>query len=430
MAIEAKDQKLATNETVPMTKDRELQARARVVIPGGMYGHMNTRTLPANYPQFMRSGKGARVVDVDGREFVDLMCSWGPVILGYRHQGVEQAAAQQAALGDVLNGPSERFVELAEKFVSLVSHADWAMFLKNGTDATTLCCTIARAHTGRRKILVAKGAYHGAAPWCTPVEAGTTIEDRSNLVRYIYNDLASVREALASVEGDVAGVLVSPFRHDAGFDQEFVDVDFARGLRALCDQSGAALILDDVRCGLRLHHGGSWEPIGVEPDLSAWSKAIANGYALAAVLGNNQYRDAASSLFTTGSFWYSSVAMAASLATLEALERENSVAHMVSQGSTLREGIDAQAQRWGLEVRQTGPVQMPYLSFEGDHEWRMASRFSAGALRHGLYLHPRHNWFVSGAMTDADLDMALAATNLAFQELRASLNDEREHQGQ
>jgi glutamate-1-semialdehyde 2,1-aminomutase len=383
-----------------------------------MYGHLNMRLMPADYPQFFASGQGARVVDVDGREFVDLMNSWGPVILGHRHPEVEEAAARQAALGDCLNGPSERMVELAERLVSIVSHADWAMFEKNGTDATTLCCTIARAATGRKKILVARGAYHGAAPWCTPVEAGTTVEDRSNLVRYEYNDLESVRAAAQSVSGDLAAILVSPFRHDAGYDQELVDPDFARGLRQLCDETGAALILDDVRCGFRLDFGHSWQSIKVEPDLSAWSKAIANGYALAAVLGNDRFRAPAQSLFTTGSFWYTSVAMAASLATLDVLERGDAMNNMVSMGTKLREGIESQAQTWGYEIRQTGPVQMPYLSFVGDDDRAVGSLFAAAALRHGVYLHPRHNWFVSAALTEADLALALSGTNSAFGELR------------
>src|ERR1019366_200616 len=237
MTLQSNDvRKMDGRESRP--NDEELRERARRVIPGGMYGHLNMGAMPAEYPQFFQSARGARVTDVDGREFVDLMCSWGPVLLGHHHAAVDEAAARQAALGDCLNGPSPRMVELAERLTGVVSHADWAMFEKNGTDATTLCCTIARAATGRRKILVAKGAYHGAAPWCTPVEAGTTIEDRSNLVRYIYNDLESVRAAFSE---DVAAVLVSPFRHDAGFDQELVDPAFARGLRELCDASGAAL---------------------------------------------------------------------------------------------------------------------------------------------------------------------------------------------
>jgi glutamate-1-semialdehyde 2,1-aminomutase len=363
--------------------DAALRVRAAAVIPGGMYGHLNMAALPADYPQFFESARGARVTDVDGREFVDLMCSWGPVLLGHHHPEVDEAAARQASLGDCLDGPSARMVELAERLTGIVSHAQWAMFEKNGTDATTLCCMIARAATGRRKILVARGAYHGAAPWCTPVLSGTTAEDRANVVRYEYNDIDSVREA---IDDDVAAILVSPFRHDAGFDQELVDPAFAKGLREICDQLGAALILDDVRCGFRLEFGGSWQSIGVEPDLSAWSKAIANGYPLAAVLGSDKYRKAATTLFTTGSFWFASVAMAASLATLDVLERDDSVGQMRRSGEALRAGISKQAERWGFDVVQSGPPQMPYLSFVGDRDYQQAFVFAASALRHGLYL--------------------------------------------
>ena len=302
------------------TVDRQLRERARAVIPGGMYGH---QAAPgAAYPQFMLGGRGARVWDVDGSEYVDLMCSYGPVVLGHQHPAVEAAARAQTETGDCMNSPGPVMVDLAELLVATVRHADWAIFAKNGTDATTMCGTIARAQTGRSKILVAKGAYHGAAPWCTPRPAGVTAADHANLGYYTFNDLASVRQAAAEAGDDLAGILVSPFKHDAGYDQELVDPAFARGLRALCDAAGAALILDDVRCGFRLHLGSSWEPIGVDPDLSAWSKAIANGRALAAVLGNDAFRGGAKQVFVTGSFWFSAVPMAAAIATIRALKDE------------------------------------------------------------------------------------------------------------
>src|SRR5215472_3143989 len=271
--------------THSLTTDAALRARAAAVIPGGMYGHQSAAGLPPGFPQFMAHGNGARVWDVDGNEYVDLMCSYGPVILGHHHPRVDAAARAQQLAADCQNAPSPRMVELAEALTSTVAHADWAMFAKNGTDATTLALMIARAATGRRKILAARGSYHGAAPWCTPRPGGTTAEDRAHLRYFTYNDLASAHEAAQAAGGDLAGVIVTPFRHDIGLDQELADPEFARGLRALCDRAGAALILDDVRCGFRLHLGGSWEPLGVAPDLSAWSKAIANGYALAAVLG-------------------------------------------------------------------------------------------------------------------------------------------------
>jgi glutamate-1-semialdehyde 2,1-aminomutase len=401
--------------------DRRLRERARCVIPGGMYGHQDAGPLPPEYPQFLRGGRGARIWDVDGNEYVDLMCSYGPVVLGHQHPAVQEAAAAQAAMGDCQNGPGEVMVDLAELLVATVQHADWAMLAKNGTDATTMCATIARAQTGRRKILVATGAYHGAAPWCTPRPAGTTPEDRVNLGHYTFNDLASAQAAAAQAGDDLAGIMVSPFRHDAGFDQELVDPAFARGLRALCDATGAALILDDVRCGFRLHLGSSWEPVGVAPDLSAWSKSIANGHALAAVLGSDAYREGAASVFVTGSFWFSAVPMAAAIATIGALAAEQAIPAMEQAGTALRDGILAQAASRGLDIRYTGPPAMPYLTFAGDSGHELARVFAAAALHGGAYLHPRHNWFVSAALTGDDLALALTATDRAFAAVRQHL---------
>jgi glutamate-1-semialdehyde 2,1-aminomutase len=409
----------AANDSRRRSADEQLRRRARAVIPGGMYGHQNAGPLPAEYPQFMRSGRGARVWDVDGNEYVDLMCSYGPVVLGHRHPAVEAAVAAQAELADCQNGPGAAMVELAELLVATVEHADWAIFAKNGTDATTTCCTIARAHTGREKILVATGAYHGAAPWCTPRPAGVTAADRANLGHYTFNDLDSARAAVAAAGTDLAGIVVSPFKHDAGFDQELVDPAFARGLRELCTETGAALILDDVRCGFRLHLGSSWEPIGVLPDLSAWSKAIANGHPLAAVLGSGAFAGAAARIFVTGSFWFSASAMAAAIATIGALRDEDAIAAMDRMGTRLRAGILDQAAARGLEIRYTGPAAMPYLTFAGDHGHELGSTFAAAAVRAGAYLHPRHNWFISAAMTDDDLAAALAATDAGFAAVEA-----------
>lgn len=402
-------------------RDTELRDRATKVIPGGMYGHQNVTNLPESYPQFMRSGKGALVVDVDGNEYVDLMCSYGPVILGHRHAIVEEAARRQLDLADCQNGPGEVMVELAELLTATVRHAEWAMFEKNGTDATTLCCTIARAGTGGRTILAAKGAYHGAAPWCTPNPAGTTTADRANTAYYTYNDIASLEAAFAEHRESLAGVIVTPFRHDAGYDQELVDPAFARRLRELCDQHDVALILDDVRCGFRLHHGSSWEPLGVDPDLSAWSKAIANGYPLAAVLGNDRYREAAHSLFTTGSFWFSAASMAAAVATIGLLGEIDAVGAMVRSGTALRNGLAQQAARHGIAVLQSGPVQMPFLSFAGDTEFQRARVFASTSMEHGVYLHPVHNWFISAALDDDLIDRVLEATDVAFAAVKATL---------
>jgi len=180
----------------------------------------------------------------------------------------------------------------------------------------------ARAATGKRKILVASKAYHGSAPWCTPSPAGVTAEDRAHLIHFAYNDVASLEAAADAAGNDLAGVMVSAFKHDIGLDLELPTPAFAQRVRALCTAKGAALMLDEVRAGYRLHAAGSWEPLGVRPDLSAWSKAIANGHALAAVAGTDALRDAATRIFSTGSFWAGGVAMAAALATLTVADRD------------------------------------------------------------------------------------------------------------
>ena len=399
-------------------RDAALRARAGAVIPGGMYGHQDAGRLPASYPQFFERSAGCHVWDSDGNEYIDLMCSWGPVLLGHQHPKVEEAAAAQRARGDCQNGPGPVMVELAELLVERVRHAEWAMFAKNGTDATTTALMVARAATGRRKFLAARGSYHGSAPWCTPRLDGTTPQDRENIILFEYNDIASVTAAADQAGGDLAGVIVTPFRHDAGFDQELADPGFARALRDLCDRRQAALVLDDIRCGLRLNGGGSWEPIGVDPDLSTWSKAIANGYPLSAVLGNDRFRDGASRLFVTGSFWLSAAAMAASVATLHAHQDEGALSQLEHAGNLLRGGLGEQAAAHGLAIRQTGPVQMPYLTFAADTAYERMSLFAGTALENGVYLHPTHNWFLSAAHADRDIQRALEATDRAFRAVR------------
>ncbi|GAA2421853.1 aminotransferase class III-fold pyridoxal phosphate-dependent enzyme [Mycolicibacterium llatzerense] len=394
--------------------DTGLTKRAQLVVPGGMYGHMNVRSFSATLPQYMASGDGCRITDTDGNTYLDFMCGWGPVVLGHRNPVVQQAVAEQIAKGDCLNGAAPVMVELAELLVDTVAHADWAMLAKNGTDATTACVTIARAATGRRKVLLAHGAYHGAVPWCTPVTAGVTPEDRAHLDYFEYNDLDSLRAAAERAGDDLAAVIVCPFRHDVFRDQELADPLFARGLRELCDRTGAALILDDVRCGFRLDLAGSWEPLGVRPDLSAWSKAIANGYALAAVTGTEALRGAADTIYATGSFWFSAVSMAAALATIRELRDTDAMRRMRDSGHRLRDGLAAQAAAHGFEVVQTGPVQMPLLRFAGDDDFSQTRLWCDEVGARGVYLHPSHNWFLSAAHTAADIDDALDRTDDAF----------------
>lgn len=396
------------------TADAMLRARARLVVPGGMWGHLNAARLPEGYPQFFASAQGCRVRDVDGREYIDFMCSWGPVLLGHRHPEFEAAARAQADLGDCLNGPGEVMVDLAEDFVAMLPHASWAMFQKNGADATTTCVTIARAATGKRKVLVARGSYHGALPWCSPSVAGVTTEDRAHLIHFEYNDVTRLRAAVDAAGNDLAAILVTAFRHDMGRDLEMPTAEFATAARAACNDAGAALVIDEVRAGLRLDISGSWETLGVRPDLCAWSKAIANGYALAAVTGTDAYRDAATKIFVTGSFWCGAVAMAAARTTLKIARETGVPAHLHAMGLRLRAGLASLAAQHRIAIRQSGPPQMPLMLFDADSDVRKGRAFCSAALRHGAFFHPQHNMFLSAAHGPDDIDAALQAAAHGF----------------
>ena len=165
---------------------------------------------------------------------------------------------------------------------------------------------------------------------------------------------------------------------------------------------------------MRLDVSGSWETLGVRPDLCAWSKAIANGYALAAVTGTDAYREAATKIFVTGSFWCGSVAMAAARATLKIAREIKVPAHINAMGLQLREGLASLAARHGIAIRQSGPPQMPLMLFDADPEVKKGRAFCSAALRHGAFFHPQHNMFLSAAHGPGDIDAALQAAAHGF----------------
>ena len=400
------------------TNDMALRQRASRVIPGGMYGHMAIGPrMPAGYPQFFSRAQGARLWDADGREYIDYICAYGPMIVGYGNQRVSDRANAQRAAMDLGNGPTETVVELAEKLVGMVDHADWAVFSKNGNDATTTCVMAARAYAGKSKVLVANGAYHGSQPWANRRAPGAPATEHDAFPTYDYNDTASLERTVRECSGDLAGIMVSAFRHDAGSHQELVDPEFAHAVRRLCDEHDAALILDDVRAGFRLSLDASWSLLGIKPDLSAWGKALANGEAIAATLGSDRYRDAMASVFVTGSFWYQPVPMAAALETLDIVTEENAPLRLEALGMRLRQGIDQIAELHQQRVRQSGPPQMPTIMFEDDPNSKRGFAFCSALIEHGVYFHPWHNMFLSLAHTEADIDQTLDAVDGAMKAL-------------
>ena len=399
--------------------DRALRARAEAVIPNGMYGHQATMLLPEEYPQFFSHADGAHIWDVSGQKYVDYMCAYGPNLLGYCHKEIDAAYVEQLKRGDTMTGPAPVMVDLAEDFVRMITHADWAMFCKNGTDANSMAMVIARAANGKRKILIAHGAYHGAAPWCTPVKTGILDEDRAHQIYYTYNDVASLEQAVAEAGDDLAGIFATPFKHDAFTAQALLDPAYARRARALCDQHDALLIVDDVRGGFRMSRDCSWALAGVHPDLSSWGKVIANGHPLSCLLGSDKARFAASTIYATGSFWFSAAAMAASVTTLRILRESDYLEHTIALGEQLRAGLSHLAGKHDIDFRQTGPAQMPLFLFGDDSDFRRGYFWSVEMLKRGIYVHPWHNMFICNALTEADVDVTLKAADAAFGELKA-----------
>ncbi len=400
------------------SQDRALRERAAVVIPGGMYGHQSTGLLPDDYPQFFSRAKGTRLWDVDGHELIDLMCAYGPNLMGYADEPIDAAYVRQLGLGDTLTGPTALMVELAETLTAMVTHADWAMFCKNGADATLMALMIARAHTRRKTIIRAKGAYHGSAPWCAGRPTGVTREDQANQIFCDYNDVASLEAAVHAAGDDLAAIFAAPLKHDAFVDQALPDPAYARRARELCDQTGALLVVDDVRAGLRIARDCSWSTVGVEPDLSSWGKCIANGHPLSALLGGDVARKAAGSIFATGSFWYQAAPMAAALVTLRRVRESNYLEHMNHLGTRLRDGLSERAKALDIDLRQTGPVTMPLFLFGDDPDMRQGFCFGSEMLKRGVYVHPWHNMFLNAAMTSADIDQVLDAAEAGFGALK------------
>jgi glutamate-1-semialdehyde 2,1-aminomutase len=402
-----------------MSRQDLLKQRAQQVFPRGIYGHLSTRSMPENYPQFFTSAKGVRMTDVDGKVYIDYMCAFGLNLFGYGDEEINDAFVKQMLKTDTLTGVSEVMVELAERFTGIVTHADWAIFVKNGTDATTLGAMIARAHTKRDKIIIAEGAYHGAAAWCS-ASPGTTAGERAGRISCTYNDVDSLERAVAEAGNDLAAIFATPFKHDVLIDQAEPDAAYARRARELCDKTGALLIVDDVRAGFKLARDCSWATVGVEPDLSSWGKCIANGHPISALLGSEKARKAASEVRYTGSFWFQSGPMAAALVTLDRIMGTLYLENIQSLGRALRSGMAAAARKHGVGLRQTGPVTMPMFLFDDDPDLRKGYHWCGEMASRGVYMHPFHNMFISNALTMDDIEETLAAADGAFKALAAA----------
>ncbi len=405
-------------ETMDTSRSRELYQRARNVIPKGVSGHYGYAVTDTS-PVFFESSNGSRFTDVDGNTYIDWMCAYGPMILGYNHPAVEQAAARQLAAGNTVSLAAPVLVDLAEQLVDLVTGVDWALFGKNGADSTILAVMIARAATGRKYVVKVNDGYHGAAAWMqTPGNPGTTEDDHRLVLSVPWNDPEALAQVLAQHDGEVACFLSSPYHHPVFADNELPAPGYWSKVEAMCRKAGVVLIVDDVRAGFRIDLAGSHAHYGFHPDLVCFGKALGNGHPVAAVTGTDALKQAATDTFYTGTQFFNAAPMAAALATIRELVAIDGATRITELGEQLNAGLIDVAASHGHDLRVTGIPGMPYYRIAGDGGFGFHARWIAECVARGAYLLSYHNNFVSAAHTEDDIRQTWNVADQAFQALR------------
>ena len=412
-------------ETYKYTKSHELFGRAAKVIPGGIYGHQG----PANgcfipntaFPYFSERAKGTYFWDVDGNRFIDYMCAYGPNILGYCDDDVDNAAIEQARTGNCITAPSPKLVEFAEALVDTVEMADWAFFMKNGGDATSFAIKIARAATNRKKGVLVRGNYHGVAPWAQGPGCGGVIEeDLANVLYVDWNDAQQLEDLIKQYPGEIACFLSTPYWHGNFAENALPAEGYWQAIRKLCTDNGIVLAIDDVRCGFRLDIAGSDRYFGFKADLICFCKAIANGWNVSAICGIDSLKSAATDVFYTGSYWLSAVPFAAGIACIEKMKKLGGAKVLLEYGKKLTDGLVRVAKMNGCTLVVSGAPSMFYLRIADDPSLSLHQRWVAECVKRGVYITNHHNHFVNYALTDEDLKYTLEVADEAFHAIRAN----------
>ena len=395
---------------------KALWARADRALPGGgIYLSRSARFAgPGVQPGFIASAEGCRVTDVDGRSYIDFLCANGPILLGYRHPEVEQAARRQAEAVDSASYFPAALVELAEHLVDRTPGMAWAAPAKNGSDVVGLAARVARAASGRETIVAFERAYHGFAPELALGPTGVPTAGQANVVRVAWNDASALERVVAQHADDLAAILLNPLDQYPARDAEAPSAEFIDAIKGARERTDAALILDDVRTGLRLHPLGSHVALGVESDLLCLGKPIGNGHAVSALLGTEALREGARKIAFTATFFFTAAALRASITTLEIYDRDNVWRAIWHAGERLRAGLQVAAEKNGHRIRQTGPATMPTLLFEDDPKLETGRCFSREAALRGALFHPNLHWFLNAAHDDAAIDEAVGIAEEAF----------------
>ena len=400
-------------------KSREWFNRALNAIPSGIYGHLGPSEglwLPiTKWPLMGDHAKGTYFWDVDGNRYLDLMCAYGPNVLGYCDEDVDAAAMAQLKQGNCMTSPSYKMVECAELLKDTVAMADWAFFMKNGSDATTFSVICARAHTGKKKMMFFKGYYHGVSPWTQKIDyAGVLPEDVANNIYVTWNDFDELSQAFEDNKDEIAAVIAQPYMHGNFADNEMPAEGFWQKVRKLCDDSGTVLIIDDVRAGFRMDIAGSDHYFGFEADLICFCKAIANGYNVSALCGKEFLKNSVSSMSYTGSYWMSAVPFAAGIACIEKMKRLNMPGILIEKGAKLKDRLIDTAKKYGYDLHVSGIPSLFYLRIADDPTLMLHQEWIAECVKRGVFFTNHHNHFVNAALSDEDIAETVEIADEAF----------------
>jgi len=425
------------------TKSQVLFAKARRLMPGGVNSPVRAFRAVGGDPIFMASGKGAMMTDVEGKSYIDYVLSWGPLILGHAHPEVVEALARAAETGTSFGACTPREVELAERIVEAYPSIERVRLVNSGTEATLSALRVARAATGRDKILKFEGCYHGHADSLL-VKAGSGVAtlglpDSPGVPRALaeltvtapFNDAGALEEAFRVHRHELAAAIVEPVVGNMGCVPP--RQGFLEKLRALTHEQGTVLIFDEVMTGFRVAYGGAQQLYKIDPDMTTLGKIIGGGLPVGAYGGKARLMDLvapAGPVYQAGTLSGNPLAVAAGLKTLEILRRPGIYPRLDSLTSKLTNGLVAEAARLGVALTVNGVGSMFTAFFTPDSVCDYASAKKADTAAYGLFFRflleagvyfPPSQFeaaFLSTSHSEGDVSATLQAANYAFSGLR------------
>ena len=395
-------------QDISFAQSQETFERAKGSVLGGAQAHKRSSGIGGmDFPIVPQRAEGCRFWDVDGNEYIDYLCSFGPIVLGHAHPRVDRAAAETAARGTIYNFDHPLGIELAEKMCEIIPGAELVNYFIEGSASTGGAVKMARALTGREKVV--RCGYHGWQDWCNTGGRGVPQCVNELTIGVDFGDLDGLSNVFAGNAGEIACAIIEPsWEHDS--PREFLE-----GVARMAHQHGALFILDEMKTGMRFSLAGFQGWAGIEPDLATWGKGMANGYPLAMVTGRRHALEQVADVWVAGTFNGFTPSLAASLATIAEMQETGGIEHIWRQGQKLLDGLASIVAETGLPAKPVGRPPMPFLRFDDGAE-NTKDRFYLATLKGGVYLSLGHVWFLTTAHTDADVDRTLEVSLMAARE--------------